>query len=73
MANENEAIASQAVEAFKSLLEDDVRNAIGDRNFAALNKIVCEALSEHSEIILERLETVIKQLRSEVDRPALEL
>ena len=73
MTNENQAIANQAVEAFQALLDDDARNAIGDKNFAALNKIVCEALSEHSEIILEHFDTVIKQLRSEVERPSMEL
>ena len=73
MSNENQAIANQVIEAFQSLLESDVRNAIGDKNFKVLNKIVLEALSEHSEIILERFDSVIKQLRAEVERPSMEL
>lgn len=73
MSIQYEAIADQVVNSFKGLLEEDIQNSIGDKHFDALKCMVCEALSEHSEIILERLDIVIKQLRSEVQRPSLEL
>ena len=73
MSNENETIANQAVEAFKALLDEKAIDVVGEKNFITLNKIICEALSEHSEIILERFNGVIKQLRSEIERPSLEL
>ena len=73
MSIQHEAIADQVVMSFKGLLEDDIQNSIGDKHFEALKAMVCEALSEHSEIILKRFDVAIKQLRSEVDRPSLEL
>lgn len=73
MSIQHEAIADQVVKSFKELLEDDVQSVISSKNFDALKGMVCEALSEHSQIILSRFDGVIKELKSEVDRPSLEL
>lgn len=51
----------------------DVRESIGEQHFDALKAIVIEALAEHSGIILERIEAVIKQLRTEVEKRPIEL
>ena len=71
MSNQHEAIANQVVKSFKDLLEDDIQVSIGDKNFEALKDMVCESLSEHSEIILSRFDEVMKDLKSEIDRPSL--
>jgi len=73
MSIQHEAIADQLIKSFKDVLEDEVQSSISNRNYEALKGMVCEALSEHSQIILSRFDEVIKELRSEVDRPSLEL
>ena len=73
MSIQHEAIADQVVMSFRDLLDDDTRGSIGDKHFEALKSMVCEALCEHSQIILSRFDEVIKELKSEIDRPSLEL
>ena len=73
MSVQHEAIADRVVKSFKALLEDDVQSSISNKNFDALKGMVCEALSEHSQIILSRLDGVIKELKADVDRPSREL
>lgn len=73
MSNEHEALADQVVETFQSLLDTDIRDAIGNENFTALNEMVREALSEHTAIILGRFDEVIKNLRAEIEKPEIEL
>ena len=73
MNHEHETLADQVVDTFQTLLDNDVRDAIGDKNFAALNEMIREALSDHTAIILDRFEEVIKKLRAEIEKPEIEL
>ena len=40
MSNENEAIAKQAVEVFKALLDDNAQEAVGEKNFNYLRSLI---------------------------------
>ena len=73
MVREQEELANHVIESFQALLACDVRESIGEQHFDALKAIVIEALAEHSGIILERIEAVIKQLRTEVEKRPIEL
>ena len=73
MATEQEAMANHVVESFLALLDSEVSNLVGEHNFNSLKIIVHEAMAEHSEIVLDRLEAVIRQLKSEIERRPLEL
>ncbi len=74
MSVESKALANKVVSSFQELLDSNVREAVGDSNFHALQGMVREALAEQSEAILERLEQDLKQIKSEmVERLPLEL
>jgi hypothetical protein len=73
MSSEQEEIANRVIQSFQNLLGIEVRKSIGDQHFEALKDIVSEALAEHSEIILERVEAITKQLRTEIEKHSIEL
>lgn len=73
MSNQQKILASQVVEKFKSLLNVEIKNSIGEHNFEALNSLVRDAITDHSEANLNRLEDMIKQMRAELDKRPLEL
>ena len=73
MSGEQEEIANHVTQSFQALLDSDVRGSIGDQHFEALKSIVSEALAEHSETILERVEAITKQPRTEIEKNSIEL
>ncbi len=73
MSREQEEIANHVIQSFQDLLGSDVRESIGDQHFEALKGIVSEALAEHSETMLERVEAITKQLRTEIEKHSIEL
>lgn len=73
MSNQQKILASQVVEKFQSLLNVEIKNSIGEHNFEALNSLVRDAITDHSEASLDRLEDMIKQMRAELDKRPLEL
>ena len=74
MANDPEAIAREVVESFQALLDGEVKNAIGEHSFNALQGMVREAIAEQSEAIFERMEENLKRLKADmVERRPLEL
>jgi len=73
MSREQEKIANHVIQSFQNLLGSEVRKSIGDQHFEALKDIVNQALAEHSEIILERIEAITKQLRTEIEKHSIEL
>ena len=67
-------LAREVIESFKSLLDSEVQDAVGENQFLALQSMVREAIAEHSDAIVERLEQDLKQIRTEmVERRPLEL
>ncbi len=73
MGKEQKELARHVVDKFQALLDNETKDSIGEHNFEDLNSLICDALSEHSESIIERLENVIKQIRLELERRPLEL
>ena len=73
MSRKQEEITNHVVQSFQALLDSDVCESIGDQHFEALKGIVSEALAEHSETILEPVEAIIKQLRTEIEKQPIEL
>ena len=74
MSSDPTALANGVVDAFQALLDSNVREEIGENHFHALHGMVREAIAEHSEVMLERLESNLSQIRSEmVERRSLEL
>ncbi len=74
MASDPKLLAGEVVESFKSLLDTEVRDAIGEHQFHALEGMVRDAIAEHSDAIVDRLEQDLKTIRSEmVERRPLEL
>jgi len=74
MSSDPKALANEVVESFKELLENELREAIGEHHFHALHGMVKEAIAKQSEAILELLEQNLEQLKSEmIERRTLEL
>lgn len=73
MSREQEEIANHVVQSFQALLDSEVRESIGDQHFEALKGIVCEAFAEHTETILNRVEDITRQLRTEIEKQSIEL
>ena len=74
MTSNPKRLALDVTESFKSLLDREVQDAIGENQFQALQGMVREAIAEHSDAIVGRLEQELKQIRSEmVERRPLEL
>jgi len=74
MTSDPKLLASNVVETFQALLDSELREAVGEHHFHALNGLVREAMAEQSEAILEQLEQAVKQIRSDcVERRPLEL
>lgn len=74
MASDPKLLAGEVVESFKSLLDAEVRDAVGEHRFHSLQGMVREAIAEHSDAIVDRLEQDLKTIRSEmVERRPLEL
>ena len=46
MSNDPQALANEVVESFKELLDNDLRQAIGEHQFQALNGMVVEAIAK---------------------------
>jgi hypothetical protein len=74
MSVETKALADEVVSPFRTLLDSNAREAVGDSNFHALHGMVREAIAKQSEAILERMEQNLKQIESKmVERLPLEL
>ena len=74
MTSDPKRLALDVTESFKSLLDREVQDAIGENQFQALQGMVREAIAEHSDAIVGRLKQELKQIRSEmVERRPLEL
>lgn len=74
MERDPKLLASNVIESFRSLLDSETRDAVGEHQFHALQGMVREAIAEHSDAIVDRLEQDLKIIRSEmVERRSLEL
>ena len=74
MSSNPKAIAESVVEAFKERIGSELSEAIDEHHFHALNGMVREAIAEHAEAIIERLDQDLKQAKADmVERRPLEL
>ena len=74
MISDPELLASEVMESFRSLLDNEAQDAVGEHQFHALQGMVMEAIVEHAGAIVDRLEQNLKTIRSEmVERRPLEL
>lgn len=73
MSNRHQEVAEKAVGAFKELLSQKALEQISDRQFDELVLIIREALSKELESAIEIAEDRVKRLRTQRERPELEL
>lgn len=73
MNQRHQKLADQVLTAFRSELDETDRQRIGEARLQRLHALICEALSDELELVSGRVEAVVKELRAEIDRPALEL
>lgn len=73
MTNNAAKIASKAVSAFKERINETSKSTISDSEWQQLTQIVQEALSEQQAHTIEQLEQLVRQLRSQTDRPEIGL
>ena len=73
MNQRHQNLADQVLTAFRSELDETDRQRIGEARLQRLHALICEALSDELELVSGRVEAVVKELRAEIDRPALEL
>ena len=68
------AIADSVVEAFKARIGPEASRSLDQHHFEALHGMVREAIAEHAEAIIERLDQDLKQAKADlVERRPLEL
>ena len=74
MSTDPKTIAQTVVDSFRERLEPALRDGIDENHFNALHGMVREAIAEHAEAIVERLDRDLKQVKSDmVERRPLEL
>jgi len=73
MATDHEVLAQEVVTAFMETLDPKARDLISKAQREELELLVREAVAEAVSDTLERVEDLVKQLRSETSRPQLEL
>ncbi len=74
MSTNPEAIAESVVEAFKARIGPETSQRIDEHHFQALHGMVREAIAEHAEAIIERLDQDLKRAKADmVERRPLEL
>ncbi len=67
MTTNNNELAEKVVTAFKSVLSDEARAEISDKEFHELNLIVREALSQQLSQAADMVEETARRLKSMTD------
>jgi hypothetical protein len=73
MSNRHELLADAVIDSFKKTLDEATLAAISDMRFDELRGLIRQALSEELRAVAERLEATVRELRSELETPELEL
>ena len=66
-------LADQVVSTFRSNLDSQLRERIGQAGFEHLHVLICEALSEELGTVAGRVEALLTDLRAEIEKPEIEL
>jgi len=73
MSIENNHLADRAITAFKSILSDDAKSHLSDKEFHELTLIVREALSQQLSHTADVVDDLSRQLRSMIDHQDIDL
>jgi hypothetical protein len=73
MNQRHQDLADHVISVFRDGLDETARACVGDRGFKQLHALIREALAEELKVTSGRLEELLRELRSEVDRPDLGL
>jgi len=71
MTNRHQERAEKIVAAFKAALDEGVRQQITDAQYHLLSNTIRQALGEELSVAVETMEEIIRQLRTETERPDL--
>ena len=73
MSIDHQALAQQVVKAFADNIDPPLRMQIGKAGLEDLEQLVREALAEAVSDAVERMEHVVRELRSEAPKPDIGL
>ena len=71
MTNRHQDQAEKIISAFQETLDDSVRRQITDAQYKLLGNHIKKALGDEVSVVMERLEGLVKELRTETERPDL--
>lgn len=71
MTNRHQQRAEKIVATFKQSLDENVAQQITEAQFNALTLMIKEVMGEEASFAAEQLETVIRKLRAESEKPDL--
>lgn len=71
MTNQHHERAARVVTAFMDTLDDSVRKQITGSQVNTLTLMIKKALGEELSLAVERVEELLRQLRTETDKPEL--
>ena len=73
MNQRHQELADKVLAAFRAKFDEADLQRIGEARFQVLHSLVGEALAEELDVVSDRLEGLLRQLRSETEKPELEL
>ena len=73
MASTHKERAERVIAAFKENLSPEVRDRITESDYATLGLMIREAMSDCIADVAEQFEATLKAVRSEIERPPLDL
>lgn len=71
MTQRHQQQAERIVAAFKESLDDDVRQQISNSQFNSLGLMVQKALGNEMAVAIERMDELLRQMRSETEKAEL--
>lgn len=73
MNQRHQELADRVLAAFRAELDEADLQRIGEARFQVLHSLIGEALTEELDMVSGRLEVLLRELRSEAEKPELEL
>ena len=71
MTDQHQQHAEKIVAAFRDLLDENARQLITASQFNSLTLMIKEGLGEELAVAIERMEELIRQMRTETEKPDL--
>jgi DNA-binding protein YbaB len=73
MSSDNKVLAQRVVQSFKENLTPEVRDRIRHSDFDMLELMIREAIADRGAMLVEQVEELLRKLRTEMERPPIEL